>query len=202
VRSGKDSRGLTPKSQAQSGTEPVETGSAGRALRRLEAVLERAAGAVLRWLRRHSLTAVAVLAAIGGLLLLYAETLDLYRVVTPGGATSNAAGSIQSGADQHSWALGVIGAVIAAGALLARWTRQRLPAWAVAALAVIALAIVLIGDLPDVTSSGLTTEIETGEAEPQAGFWVELVGALIALGGSVALAWALSRDARAGRGAR
>ena len=51
---------------------------------------------------------------VGGLLLLYSETLDLYRIVTPGGATSNAAGSIQSGADQHSWALGVIGVVIAA----------------------------------------------------------------------------------------
>jgi hypothetical protein len=149
----------------------------------------------VRWLRRHSLTAFAALAAIGGLLLVYAETLDLYRIATPGGTTSNAAGAIQSGADQHSWALGVIGAVIALGALLARWTRQRLPAWAVAALAVIALGIVLIGDLPDVTSSGLTTEIETGEAEPQAGFWVELVGALLALGGAGALAWALSREA-------
>jgi hypothetical protein len=191
-----------PKNEAQSGPGPAGSGSAARVLRGVEAVLERAAATVLRWLRRHSLTAVAVLAAIGGLLLLYAETLDLYRIVTPGGATSNAAGSIQSGADQHSWALGVIGVVIAVGALLARWTRQRLPAWAVFALAVIALGIVLIGDVPDVTSSGLTTEIETGEAEPQAGFWVELVGALMALGGSAALAWALSRDARAGREAR
>ena len=48
----------------------------------------------------------------------------------------------------------------------------------------IALGIVLIGDLPDVTSSGLTTEIEIGEAEPAAGFWVELVGAVVALAGA------------------
>jgi uncharacterized membrane protein len=130
---------------------------------------------------------------VGGLLLLYAETLDLYRIVTPGGATSNAAGSIQSGADQHSWSLGVIGVVIAAAAVLARWTRQRLPAWAAAMLAAIALLIVLIGDIPDVTSSGLTTEIETGEAEPQSGFWVELVGAALALAGSAGLALQLSR---------
>jgi cytochrome bd-type quinol oxidase subunit 2 len=113
--------------------------------------------------------------------------------------TSNAVGSIQSGADQHSWALGVIGVVIAAAAVLARWTRQRLPAWAAVALAVLALGIVLIADLPDVTSSGLTTEIETGEAQPEAGFWVELAGALAALAGAAGLAWGLSRDAAAVR---
>jgi hypothetical protein len=161
----------------------------------MEAALEGALAAPFRLLRRHSLEAATVLAAVGGLLLLYAETLDLYRIVTPAGTTSNAAGSIQSGADQHSWALGVIGVVIAAGALLARWTRQRLPAWAAAGLAVIALGIVLAGDIPDVTSSGLTTEIETGEAEPLAGFWVELIGAVVALAGAAALAWLLSHDA-------
>ena len=61
----------------------------------------------------------------------------------------------------------------------------------------IALLIVLIGDIPDVTSSGLTTEIETGEAEPESGFWVELVGAVLALAGSAGLALRLPR-----RGAR
>jgi hypothetical protein len=183
------------KTEAQSGSEPAPKSPRGGVLRAVEAALERAAIAPFRLLRRRSLEAAAVLAVVGGLLLLYAETLDLYRIVTPGGATSNAAGSIQSGADQHSWALGVIGVVIAAGAVLAGWTRQRQPAWAAAALAAIALGIVLIGDIPDVTSSGLTTEIETGEAEPQAGFWVELIGAVAALAGAAALAWQLSRDA-------
>jgi hypothetical protein len=164
-------------------------------LRTVEAALERAAAAPFRWLRRHSLGALTALAVVGGLLLMYAETLDLYRIVTPGGATSNAAGSIQSGADQHTWALGIIGVVIAAAALLARSARQRLPAWAAAVMAAIALGIVLVGDIPDVTSSGLTTEIETGEAEPRAGFWVELVGAIVALSGAAALAWQLSQDA-------
>jgi membrane associated rhomboid family serine protease len=161
----------------------------------VEAALERAAAAPFRLLRRRSVEAAVVLAVVGGLMLLYAETLDLYRIVTPGGATSNAPGSIQSGADQHSWALGVIGGVIAAGAVLAGWTRQRQPAWAAAALAVIALGIVLVGDIPDVTSSGLTSEIETGEADPGPGFWVELTGAVAALAGAGVLAWQLSRDA-------
>jgi peptidoglycan/LPS O-acetylase OafA/YrhL len=143
---------------------------------------------------RHALGLAVAVAVIGGLLLVYAETLDLFKIVTPGGVTSNAAGSIRTGADQHSWALGVIGIMIVLSALLARWTRQRLPAWAAVLLAAIALAIVLIADLPDVTSSGLTTEIEVGEAEPQAGFWVELAGALIALAGSMALALRLARQ--------
>jgi uncharacterized membrane protein len=184
-----------PKTEAQSGTEPAPESPRGGVLRTVEAALERAAAAPFRLLRRRSTEAAVVLAVVGGLLLLYAETLDLYRIVTPGGTTSNAPGSIQSGADQHSWALGVIGVVIAAAAVLASWTRQRLPAWAAVALAAIALGIVLIGDVPDVTSSGLTTEIESGEAEPRAGFWVELIGAVVALAGTAALAWQLSRDA-------
>ena len=182
-----------PRIEGQSGPEQSGRASRGGALRTVEAALERAAVAPVHLVRRRSLEILTGLAVAGGLLLLYAETLDLYRIVTPGGATSNAAGSIQSGADQHSWALGVIGAVIAGAAVLARWTRQRLPAWAAAMLAVIALLIVLIGDIPDVTSSGLTTEIENGEAEPQSGFWVELVGAVLALAGAAGLALQLSR---------
>ena len=184
-----------PRNQAQSGPERPGDSSAVGALRTVEAALERAAAAPFRLLARRSVQAAAALAVVGGLLLLYAETLDLYRVVTPGGATSNAAGSIQSGADQHSWALGVIGVVIAVSALLAAWTRQRLPAWAGVVLAVMALAVVLVGDLPDVTSEGLTTEIESGEAEPEAGFWVELAGCGAALAGTALLAWLLSREA-------
>jgi hypothetical protein len=184
-----------PNSEGQSGSEGSGASSAVAVLRRLEAVLEGSAGWIVGLLRRHLLDIAAALVVIGGLLLLYAETLDLYRIVTPGGATASAPGSIKGAGDQHSWALGVIGVVIAAGGLLARWTRQRLPAWAAAALALLALAIVLIADLPDVTSSGLTSELETADAEPRDGFWVELAGALIALTGSMALALRLSRDA-------
>ncbi len=186
-----------PEFEGQSGPEHPPRRARGGVLRAVEAALEHAAAAPVRFVRRRSLAVATVLAVVGGLLLLYSETLDLYRIVTPGGATSNAAGSIRSGADQHSWALGVIGTVIAATALLAGWTRQRLPAWAAVVLAAIALLIVLIGDIPDVTSSGLTTEIEAGEAEPQPGFWVELGGAVVALAGAAGLAWQLSRaDAR------
>ena len=53
------------------------------------------------------------------------------------------------------------------------------------------------------TASGLTTELEIGDAEPQAGFWVELAGAVVALGGAAALALAArARCARARGGGR
>lgn len=187
------------KIQAQSDNAGSEAPPPGGPLRALEAALEGAFRAFVRLLRRRAPDIALALAVIGGLLLVYAETLDLYRVVTPGGVTSNATGSIQTGADQHSWALGVIGVVIAAAAVLARWTGQRLPAWAAVALAVIALGIVLAVDLPDVTSAGLTTELEPAEAQPRGGFWAELVGALVALVGAAALALQLSRRAIAPR---
>lgn len=182
--------------QAQSGNEASGAAPRKGALRTVEGALERAFLGLVRMLRRRAPDIAVGAAVAGGLLLLYAETLDLYRVVTLGGTTSNAPGSIQTGADQHSWALGVIGVVIAAAAGLARWTGQRLPAWAAVALAVLALGIVLIADVPDVTSSGLTTELEAGDAEPRSGFWVELAGALTALGGATALALQLSHRPR------
>jgi hypothetical protein len=129
------------------------------------------------------------------LLLLYAETLDLYRIVTPSGSVSNAAGSVRTGSDQHSWAFAVMGIAGAGAAVLALVTRQRLPALAAAALGVIALVTALAVDLPDVTASGVTTDLEVGDAEPAAGFWVEIAGALVLAVGATALATLLGSDA-------
>jgi hypothetical protein len=138
--------------------------------------------------RRHGPGIAATIAVLGGLLLLYAETLDLYRIVTPSGSVSNAAGSVRTGSDQHSWALAIMGMAAAAAAVLARVTRQRLPALAAAMLGVIVLVIVLAVDLPDVTASGVTTDLEVGDAEPAAGFWIELVGAVVLTAGAGVLA--------------
>jgi hypothetical protein len=145
-------------------------------------------GRVAGFARRHGLGIATGVAVLGGLLLLYAEALDLYRIVTPSGSVSNAVGSVRTGSDQHSWALGIIGVAAAAAALLARVTRQRLPALAAAMLGVIALVIALAVDLPDVTASGVTTDLEVGDAEPAAGFWFELVGALVLTAGAGLLA--------------
>jgi hypothetical protein len=150
-------------------------------------------------LRRHRLGIAAGVAVFGGFLLLYAETLDLYRIVTPSGSVSNASGSVRTGSDQHSWAVAIIGMTGAGAAVLARVTRQRLPALAAAALGTIALVIALAVDLPDVTASGVTTDLEIGDAEPGAGFWMELVGSLVLIAGATALAAMLPRASSAGR---
>jgi MYXO-CTERM domain-containing protein len=149
----------------------------------------------------HAVTLATAGAVLGGLLLAYAETLDLYRIVTPSGSVSNAAGSVRTGGDQHSWAFAVMGVAGLGAALLARLTSQRLPALAAAMLGVIALVVVLALDLPDVTASGVTTDLEVGDAEPAAGFWIELVGAVVLAAGAGVLAWLIgSGDAPAGEG--
>jgi hypothetical protein len=143
---------------------------------------------VAGFLRRHAGTLATAVAVLGGLLLLYAETLDLYRIITPEGSVSNAAGSVRTGSDQHSWAFAVIGVAGAGAAVLARVTHQRLPALATAMLGVIALLTALAVDLPDVTASGVTTDLEVGDAEPAAGFWFEVAGAIVMAAGGAALA--------------
>jgi hypothetical protein len=164
----------------------------------------RFAGAVatraLRFLRRHAIGIATAVAIFGGMLLLYAETLDLYRIITPSGSVSNASGSVRTGSDQHSWAFGVMGVAGAAAVVLARVTRQRPPALAAATLGVIALVVALAVDLPDVTASGVTTDLEVGDAEPGGGFWVEVAGALVMAAGAAALAFLLPRRREPGRG--
>ena len=145
-------------------------------------------------MRRRETGIATALAVLGGLLLLYAETLDLYRIVTPSGSVSNASGSVRTGGDQHSWALAVMGVAAAGAAVLAWATRQRLPALASVMLGLAALLVALAVDLPDVTASGVTTDLEVGDAEPAAGFWTELVGAAILTAGAAALASLLRRE--------
>jgi hypothetical protein len=181
----------TASERASGGENPTSRGTRG-------AVLGRRFAASLR--RRGPTIAMGV-AVIGGLLLLYAETLDLYRILTPSGSVSNASGSVRTGADQHAWGLGIIGVAGAVAVILARLTGQRLPALAAAMLGVIALVTALAVDLPDVRAAGVTTDIEVGDAQPAAGFWFELAGAIVLAAGAAALASLLDpRRARARQG--
>ena len=186
-----------PKNQAQSGAEGAGTPPRKGVLRTLEAVLEKAAGRIAGWLRRHALDLATGLAVVGGLFLLYAETLDLYRVVTPGGVTSNAAGSIPSRAQTSTRGLwGVIGVVIGAAALLGRWTRQRLPAWAaVGAGGAGARHRADRVDLPDVTSFRAHDRDRDRRGATGGRIGSSWSGALAALGGAAGLAGGLSRNA-------
>jgi hypothetical protein len=73
-------------------------------------------------------------------------------------------------------------------------TGARAPALAVALAGTIALALVLIGDLPDVNRRGTLSNFVTGKAVPGAGFWFELVGAVVVAVCGVAIATMRSRD--------
>ena len=181
---------------SESGSGATGSGSRGRGVTRLAAAVARP---VLAFLRRHGLGLATGVAVLGGVLLLYAETLDLYRILTPSGSVSNAAGSVRTGSDQHSWAFAVMGVAGAAAVVLARVTRERLPALAAAMLGVVALVVALAVDLPDVTASGVTTDLEVGDAEPGGGFWVEIAGALVMTAGAAALASLLARRREPGR---
>ena len=66
----------------------------------------------------------------------------------------------------------------------------QIAAFAVAACGVVALLIFLVGDLPDVNKIGTLDDDSfiDAKAEPEAGFWLELVGSLVLAVCGVALA--------------
>jgi hypothetical protein len=163
----------------------------------LEAGLERVlsgfgTGRRAAWnqLRAHALTIATVAALVGAALLVLSSFLDVVRFVDLGGQLIPGAEATRKG----SAAMVVIGLAAGAAALAARWAEHSMPAVAAAALGAIALAIVLIGDLPDVTSSGLTSGKLIGEANPGPGFWIELAGACLTLVAGLVLARLLALE--------
>jgi hypothetical protein len=91
----------------------------------------------------------------------------------------------QQASDRHSLALGVIGLFAIGAVLVAVLGASRPAAISVAIAGLAALAVFGIVDLPDANSTGtlgdacaqLPFSLEA-KAEPQAGFWLELAGAL------------------------
>jgi hypothetical protein len=149
-------------------------------------------------LREHALTIVTVAALIGAALLVLSKFLDVVRFVDLGGELIPGAEATRKGTS----AMVVIGIAAGAAALFARWAEHSLPALACAAMGAIALAIVLIGDLPDVTSSGITSGKLIGEADPGPGFWIELAGALLTTASGLLLARLLALQRAGSRRAR
>jgi len=171
----------------------------------LEAGLERilggfAAGRVALWkrVRAHGLAIVTVTALAGAALLVLSSFLDVVRFVDLSGELIPGAAATRHG----TAAMVVIGLTAGAAALFARWSEHPLPAIASAALGAIGLAIVLIGDLPDVTSSGLTSGKLLGQADPGPGFWIELAGALLTLASGLVLARLLALEQAGSRTGR
>lgn len=120
---------------------------------------------------------------LGAALLMLAEFLTLYEIraamaVPEGGSSSVGA--------HHSYALAPIAILLVPMALGAVRGGSLPAALATLALALAAVAITLLVDLPDVNETGLIGEAyEQAEARPRVGFYVETLGATLAFVGAV-----------------
>ena len=108
---------------------------------------------------------------------------DIFHLTPPGGEALQAISS----KDQHGDAtlvLAIFALLLLVPTIAARDEQLRqVAAMAVAVCGLIALLIFLIGDLPDVNKIGTLDDPRQSfidaEAKPVAGFWLELIGALI-----------------------
>jgi len=122
----------------------------------------------------------AALAGAG--LLVAAELSTLYEVRV---VTAVPEGGSFPGGRHHGYAIAIIAAGIVAMAAAAVLRGSRPAALAVLVLALAALAIALLIDLPDVHETGLLGRAyEAARAEPRAGFYLELAGGCVALLGA------------------
>jgi hypothetical protein len=128
----------------------------------------------------------ACIAAAGALFA--SELTTTFQFVPPGGE----GGCEQQASDRHHLALGVIALFAVVAVVVAVLGASRPAAMAVAIAGVAALLLFLIVDVPDANRVGtladfcasLPNQLDDAKAVPQAGFWLEMVGALaLALSG-------------------
>jgi hypothetical protein len=120
----------------------------------------------------------------GAALLIAAEFFTLWEIRVLTTVPDN--GSATGGA-HHGYALLVIGIALIPMSLGAVLGGSRPAAVACLVLSLGAAGVVLLVDLPDVRETGLIGETyEAAEARPRAGFYLESLGATLALVGSVA----------------
>ena len=130
----------------------------------------------------------------GALLLIVSEFVTVREIhavtVVPPGGTS-------TGGDLHSYALGIIGLAMLPMAYGAVVRRARPAAVAVIVLAAAAAVVVLLVDRPVLDDTGLIGRTyDLAEARPAVGFYLESLGAALALVGGV---WALMLAPRRSR---
>ena len=120
---------------------------------------------------------------VGALLLIAAEFLPLYEIRT---ITAVPEGGRTSTGSHHGYALLIVGLAMlpmAAGAVLGG---SRPAALALVVLSLIALFVALAIDLPDLNETGLIGRTyDQAEARPRVGFFIETLGATLALLGSI-----------------
>jgi hypothetical protein len=118
-------------------------------------------------------TLLVLACAAAAAMLGVSQFTDIFHLTPPGGEALKAI----KASDQHGYATLVV-AIAARGEQLGQ-----VAAVAIAVCGVVALLIFLIGDLPKVNNVGTLDDprqsIIDAEAKPVAGFWLELVGALV-----------------------
>jgi hypothetical protein len=151
---------------------------------RPEAAYENSIRSVARYAPLVPLVAGALLLIAGEFLTV--REIRAVTVVPPGGTTS--------GGGLHGYALGIIGLAMLPMSFGAVVRSARPAAIALLVLALAACAIVLLVDRPVLDDTGLIGRTyDLAEARPGTGFYLESLGAALALVGAVA-ALTLARD--------
>jgi hypothetical protein len=128
-------------------------------------------------------TLLVLACAAAAAMLAASQFTDLFHLTPPGGEALKAIDA----SDQHGYATVVLAAfalILIAVAIVARGEPlAQVAAVAIAVCGLVALLIFLIGDLPDVNKVGTLDDPRQSfidaKAKPVAGFWLELVGALV-----------------------
>jgi hypothetical protein len=120
----------------------------------------------------------------GALLLIVAEFLTVREIRA---VTAVPPGGTNTGGELHAYALGILGLAILPMAFGAVVRAARPAAVALLVLALVACGIVLFVDRPVLDDTGLIGRTyELAEARPATGFYLESLGAALALVGAVA----------------
>ena len=134
---------------------------------------------------------LALACAAGAAALAASEFMNTFEFVPPGGEAVDVPNSAEA-AERHNYALLVLAVFALGGLIVALLTGSQVAHFAVAAAGLVALMIFLIGDLPDANKIGTIDDERQSfidaKAEPQAGFWLELVGSLTLAVCGIALA--------------
>lgn len=142
-------------------------------------------------------TLLVLACALSAAILAASEFMTLFEFTPPGGEPIEEV----SAGDQHGYAQVVLAGMalvlLAVAIATARpdateqgLSLSRIAAMGVAVCGVVALILFLVGDLPDVNKEGTLDDdsFVNAAAEPMAGFWLEMVGAILLAGCGIALA--------------
>ena len=158
--------------------------------------------------RPRTETLLVLACAAAAAMLAVSQFTDIFHLTPPGGEALQAI----SAKHQHSYAtltLAIFALLLLVVAMAARGEQLgQVAAMAVAVCGLVALLIFLIGDLPDVNKIGTLDDPRQSfidaQAKPVAGFWLELIGALVltVCGAALATMRPGSSDSRSSHGGR